>query len=49
MGSSYLFRIDESNVVDATSAGYLARFMNHSCEVGGSYYCPHMDHGCVLS
>lgn len=32
MGSSYLFRIDESNVVDATSAGYLARFMNHSCE-----------------
>ena len=33
MGSSYLFRIDESNVVDATSAGYLARFMNHSCEV----------------
>lgn len=32
MGSSYLFRIDASTVVDATSSGYLARFMNHSCE-----------------
>lgn len=33
MGSSYLFRIDATHVVDATCAGYLARFMNHCCEV----------------
>ena len=35
MGSSYLFRIDESHVIDATCSGALARFMNHSCEVRG--------------
>lgn len=32
MGSSYLFRIDEKNIVDATRSGSLARFMNHCCE-----------------
>ncbi len=33
MGSSYLFRVDEHHIVDATRMGGLARFMNHSCEV----------------
>ncbi|VDK61470.1 unnamed protein product [Onchocerca ochengi] len=32
MGSSYLFRIDSDNVIDATQMGNLARFINHSCQ-----------------
>jgi len=31
--SSYLFRIDLENVIDATKMGNVARFMNHSCDV----------------
>ena len=33
IGSSYLFRVDDDNIIDATKCGTLARFMNHSCSV----------------
>ena len=33
IGSSYLFRIDVENIIDATKCGNLARFINHSCNV----------------
>ncbi len=33
IGSSYLFRIDVDNIIDATKCGNLARFINHSCNV----------------
>lgn len=33
IGSSYLFRIDDDTIVDATRTGNLARFINHCCEV----------------
>lgn len=32
IGSSYLFRIDEDTVIDATKIGGIARFINHCCE-----------------
>ncbi|XP_070571460.1 histone-lysine N-methyltransferase SETD1B-like isoform X2 [Ptychodera flava] len=31
IGSSYLFRVDEHDVIDATKCGNFARFINHSC------------------
>eukprot|EP01117_Protostelium_nocturnum_P016814 TRINITY_DN6732_c0_g1_i1.p1 TRINITY_DN6732_c0_g1~~TRINITY_DN6732_c0_g1_i1.p1 ORF type:complete len:1208 (-),score=399.46 TRINITY_DN6732_c0_g1_i1:178-3801(-) len=32
IGSSYLFRIDEDTIIDATMKGNLARFINHCCD-----------------
>ncbi|GAQ80945.1 SET domain protein [Klebsormidium nitens] len=32
IGSSYLFRIDDDNVIDATKMGGAARFINHCCD-----------------
>ncbi|CCK71769.1 histone methyltransferase SET1 KNAG_0H03550 [Huiozyma naganishii CBS 8797] len=32
IGSSYLFRVDENNVIDATKRGGIARFINHCCD-----------------
>eukprot|EP00300_Choanocystis_sp_HF-7_P022246 c21430_g1_i1.p1 GENE.c21430_g1_i1~~c21430_g1_i1.p1 ORF type:complete len:404 (+),score=109.79 c21430_g1_i1:92-1213(+) len=32
IGSSYLFRIDEHTIIDATRKGNLARFINHCCD-----------------
>lgn len=33
IGSSYLFRIDNDTIIDATFRGNLARFINHCCDV----------------
>lgn len=33
IGSSYMFRIDDDLIIDATKKGNLARFINHSCDV----------------
>lgn len=36
IGSSYLFRVDQDTIIDATKCGNLARFINHSCNVSKS-------------
>ena len=33
IGSSYLFRVDQETIIDATTKGNLARFINHCCDV----------------
>lgn len=32
IGSSYLFRVDQDTIIDATTKGNFARFINHSCD-----------------
>ena len=32
VGSCYLFRLDKTDIIDATRRGGMARFMNHCCE-----------------
>ncbi|KAJ1679795.1 histone methyltransferase set1 [Spiromyces aspiralis] len=32
IGSSYLFRVDDETVIDATKCGNVARFINHCCD-----------------
>jgi len=39
IGSSYLFRIDQDTIIDATKCGNLARFINHSCNVSTNWLC----------
>ncbi len=40
IGSSYMFRIDDNWIIDATMKGNLARFINHCCDVRtGIYMC----------
>ena len=36
IGSSYMFRVDQDTIVDATKCGNLSRFINHSCDVSSS-------------
>jgi histone-lysine N-methyltransferase SETD1 len=38
IGSSYLFRVDEDTIIDATFKGNLARFINHACDVSCCWY-----------
>ena len=33
IGSSYLFRIDQDSIIDATKIGSIARLINHCCDV----------------
>ena len=33
IGSSYMFRVDQDTIIDATHNGNLARFINHCCDV----------------
>ena len=44
MGSSYLFRVDQDTIIDATKCGNLARFINHSCNVSVQYLCYLLDY-----
>lgn len=37
--SSYMFRIDQGTIIDATKCGNVARFINHSCNVSNSHPC----------
>lgn len=39
IGSSYMFRVDQDTIIDATKCGNLARFINHSCSVSKSLTC----------
>lgn len=36
---TYMFRIDDDRVIDATRAGSIAHLINHSCEVCISVLC----------
>jgi histone-lysine N-methyltransferase SETD1 len=38
IGSSYLFRVDDDTIIDATMKGNLARFINHSCDVSEDFF-----------
>jgi SET domain-containing protein len=33
IGSTYMFRLDRDQIIDATFCGNPARFINHSCKV----------------
>ena len=42
---SYIFRIDEDTHVDATMAGNIARFINHSCQPNAYAKVVHLENG----
>lgn len=39
IGSSYLFRVDQETIIDATTKGNFARFINHCCDVSIIFFC----------
>lgn len=39
IGSSYLFRVDQETIIDATTKGNFARFINHCCDVSITFFC----------
>ncbi|KAJ1639070.1 hypothetical protein T492DRAFT_138275 [Pavlovales sp. CCMP2436] len=39
-GDCYMFRLDDDTVVDATTRGNIARFINHSCDVRAFAFPP---------
>ena len=56
IGSSYLFRVDHENVIDATKVGNLARFINHCCSVSillwnvlSNFYCFQHSILCIIN
>lgn len=43
IGSCYMFRLDRKHIVDATTIGCMARFMNHSCRSNAYAKIIHVD------
>ena len=48
IGSCYMFRLDLLRIVDATTIGCMARFMNHCCQPNAYAKVINVDNGCGL-